>query len=228
MKVCSCCKIEKNESEFHKRKDKKDGLRADCKKCRSKKGALYRMGNLEDLKKRKKKSDVKNRENISARGRKYYSENREILLKKAKEYGDNNKEKISEVKKLYHQKNKEKIRDYKREYIKNRRSNDVNYRLKRIISCRIRNAIIYQYGERADSTINLLGCNIPEARIYLESKFKEGMSWENSGKWEIDHIKPCASFDLTDHGQQKKCFHYTNLQPLWASENRIKSNKFSE
>lgn len=52
------------------------------------------------------------------------------------------------------------------------------------------------------------------------------MSWDNFGEWYIDHIKPCCSFDLTDIEQQKKCFHYTNLQPLWAIDNLKKSGKY--
>ena len=52
------------------------------------------------------------------------------------------------------------------------------------------------------------------------------MNWSNHGSyWEIDHIIPCDSFDLTDIEQQKQCFHYTNLQPLTVSENRSKKNK---
>jgi hypothetical protein len=63
--------------------------------------------------------------------------------------------------------------------------------------------------------------------MHLESQFKEGMSWSNYGKqkdnrldsWEIDHIIPISTFDLTDEDQQRKCWHYTNLQPLWAIDN---------
>lgn len=68
---------------------------------------------------------------------------------------------------------------------------------------------------------DLLGCEIPHFRAHLESLWKPGMSWENYGfyGWHIDHIKPCAKFDLADPEQQKACFHWTNLQPLWAKEN---------
>lgn len=78
-------------------------------------------------------------------------------------------------------------------------------------------------------TLKLLGCSISELKIHLESKFQPGMTWENHGYgddcWHIDHILPCASFDLTQESEQRKCFHYTNLQPLWQRDNLKKSNK---
>jgi hypothetical protein len=74
-----------------------------------------------------------------------------------------------------------------------------------------------------DKFLDLLGCSLGFAKLYLESLFKEGMSWDNYGygndKWHIDHIIPCALFDFTDIEQQRRCFHYTNLQPLWQPEN---------
>ena len=68
-------------------------------------------------------------------------------------------------------------------------------------------------------TFDLIGCTPQQLKDYLESKFLEGMSWENRDEWHIDHIIPCASFDLTKVEEQQKCFHYTNLQPLWAVDN---------
>lgn len=68
----------------------------------------------------------------------------------------------------------------------------------------------------------MLGCTYVELRTHLEGLFQPGMTWENRGQWEIDHIRPCSSFDLLIPEQQKCCFHYTNLQPLWREENRKK------
>jgi tetratricopeptide (TPR) repeat protein len=78
------------------------------------------------------------------------------------------------------------------------------------------------------SSTELLGCNLSEYRLYLESKFTEGMNWDNYGRkgWHIDHIIPCASFNLSDYNQQKQCFHYTNTQPLWWWDNLKKSAKY--
>jgi hypothetical protein len=76
--------------------------------------------------------------------------------------------------------------------------------------------------------IDLLGCTIPEFMVHLEAQFVEGMAWNNYGPvWHIDHIRPCASFDLTDLEQQKLCFHFSNLQPLLAQENLSKGSKLT-
>ena len=74
---------------------------------------------------------------------------------------------------------------------------------------------------KTSTTKQLLGCSLEEFRAHLESKFKEGMSWDNYGRfgWHIDHIRPCSAFDLSDGVQQRECFHHTNLQPLWWRDN---------
>ena len=79
----------------------------------------------------------------------------------------------------------------------------------------------------ADSTnVDIIGCTIEEFKNYIESKFRDGMTWENYGPkgWHIDHIKPYKLFNLLDPEEQKKCCHYTNLQPLWWNENIAKSD----
>jgi hypothetical protein len=114
---------------------------------------------------------------------------------------------------------------YYRNYHQNRRKNDIRYR----ILCNLRSRLIggIKGNFKQSTTIELLGCSIEKLKQHLESKFKPGMSWSNYGKWHIDHIKPCARFDLSKPNEQKKCFHYTNLQPLWAEEN-LKKNKYGK
>ncbi len=83
-------------------------------------------------------------------------------------------------------------------------------------------------GYKNSSSEILLGCSIPNYKIYLERQFEKGMTWKNHGKWHIDHIRPCASFDLTRESEQLKCFNYKNTQPLWAIDNLIKNDKYEE
>lgn len=102
-----------------------------------------------------------------------------------------------------------------------------NRRIYRSLSARLRGALAEFRITKRESTIKYLGCSLEELKIYLESKFKDGMTWENYGMrgWHIDHIRPVSLFDLTDEQQVSVAFHYSNLQPLWARENIVKSNK---
>ena len=75
--------------------------------------------------------------------------------------------------------------------------------------------------------MSMLGCTLAEARAHIEAQFRPGMSWENHGEWEIDHIRPVASFDLTDPDQARAAAHFTNLQPLWSVENRRKGVRWN-
>jgi hypothetical protein len=84
-------------------------------------------------------------------------------------------------------------------------------------------------GTKSAPTLQLLGCSVAYLRAHLETRFRPGMTWENYGAvWEIDHVLPCAKFDLTDAAQQRACFHFSNLQPLFALENRQKGAKIYE
>lgn len=81
-------------------------------------------------------------------------------------------------------------------------------------------------GSKDAKTIDLLGCSINECKEWLEAKFKRGMTWENHGKkWEIDHVMPLAKFDLSNPQHRRMATRYTNLQPLWKSDNQAKSDK---
>lgn len=79
---------------------------------------------------------------------------------------------------------------------------------------------------KAATTMKLLGCSREVLLAHLEAQFQDGMTWENYGEWHIDHKRPCASFDLSDPEQQKACFHYSNLQPLWGIENLRKNDSW--
>ena len=90
---------------------------------------------------------------------------------------------------------------------------------------RIHCALQRSRSNRSTRYINLIGCSFAYLRGYLEAQFQPGMNWGNYGEWHVDHITPCAEFDLAVPAEQRACFHFTNLQPLWAEENMRKGSK---
>jgi len=149
-----------------------------------------------------------------------YQLNIEKERKKSREYYYKNKKK----QRLY---NKEYQKKWKPNYIKNREKNDIEFKILNRLRSRIRRAI--QRNSKAGTTLDLLGCTTKKCREHLENQFLPNMTWKNYGfgndKWNIDHIIPCDSFNMKKFEDQKKCFHYTNLQPLWQKDNLLKNNK---
>jgi hypothetical protein len=135
------------------------------------------------------------------------------------------KENISKKAEEYRIKNREKINHQTSKRTSERLKIDINFKIKVYLRNRIWSVL--KANKKSKRTLELLGCSIEFLKNHLESKFTEGMTWDNYGVggWEVDHITPCASFDLSDPNQQTQCFHYTNLQPLWAIENRSKGKK---
>jgi endogenous inhibitor of DNA gyrase (YacG/DUF329 family) len=125
--------------------------------------------------------------------------------------------------KKYYQEHKTEMNECNKKNHKNRLKTDIKFKVTHNLRTRIWSALKgiskYTYTEE------LIGCSIKQLKQHLESKFTEGMSWDNYDKWEIDHIRPCTSFDLRKPEEQLKCFNYINLQPLWMHDNRIKKDK---
>ncbi len=123
--------------------------------------------------------------------------------------------------------NRLKKNKYNREHVKKKIQSDVGFKIARNLRNRLWKLLRANEALKHDSALKLLGCTIREFREYFELQFSGGMNWNKylSGEIHIDHILPCASFDLTDPEQQKKCFHYSNLQPLWARDNYSKGSK---
>jgi hypothetical protein len=181
--------------------------------------------NAENVTKKQKKKlwYLKNKEKIKEYDRKY---RKEVFNKKRRERRKTDpeyKRRCYLIMKKSRQKPEFKLK--RNIYLKNKLKTDFNYKLIHTIRVRVKDVL--RGHSKSDSTINMLGCTINELWIHLEKQFKQGMTRQNHGKWHIDHIIPCSSFDLTKPEEQAKCFHYTNLQPLWASENLAKGSKIS-
>lgn len=121
--------------------------------------------------------------------------------------------------------NKQRKTSVKVAWQREKRRADPRYALENRLRARIKMAL--RTGAKASSTESLLGCTIAQLQRHLEAQFKPGMTWELvlSGAIHVDHKIPCAEFDLTDPAQQHRCFHHTNLQPLWKIDNLRKGSK---
>ena len=120
---------------------------------------------------------------------------------------------------------KEKIRQWQQNWERKQRAMNPAYKIKYNIKSRLGLLLKKQKITKRERTLDYVGCSFEDLKNHLEKQFKKDMTWDNYGLWHIDHIKPCASFDLVCPVQQLSCFHYKNLQPLWASENMSKGSK---
>lgn len=209
MKTCSECNTEKDITCFSRNGN---GLRSKCKECTNK--LRERNVIIHEVPKEgvfccsicKTNKDVKmfGNDTSSSRGIRYAC--RDCVNKKCTE---KRRENLENSRKKY------------REESRKKRSN-VKNRIRMNLGTRLYLAVEKKHG----NTMELTGCSKDDLYAHLESKFTDEMTWENYGKWHIDHIKPCASFDLTKVEEQQKCFHWTNLQPLWAIDNMRKGAKY--
>lgn len=172
-------------------------------------GRLWRKRNANRRKIYQRAWRLKNPNKISEHGKRHYRKYHTQHLEKQVRYRNGNLEKCREMVKISNTK---------------RLRNDPSYKLRKYLGGRVWTAL--KGSQKSLRTIDLLGCSIRDFWIYLESKFEVGMTRENYGKvWHVDHLIPCAIFDLSKREHQKRCFHFSNLQPLFAHDNLSKSSK---
>ena len=211
-KICKKCGESKSLDLFAKNKTMKDGCKTLCKQCFNAQMREYNSLHRDKKQKRDKIYSDTHKEEAAIYNKKWRKNNPDYeksphILKRKREYRKTTKRK-----------------EYLRTYYRGIRRENVNYKIAANIRGRIKAGLKAKRANRNLRTPEYLGCSFKYLRHYIESQFTEGMSWDNYGVhgWHIDHIIPCASFDLTDIEQQKQCFHYTNLQPLWAKDNLSK------
>ena len=215
MKKCNKCEYEKDEIEFHK----------GCSKCKSC-VQLYYQENKDKIKSKKEEWRKANQESILSYNKEYReknSQNRNLITNL---WRLKNKQLVKDYKVKYKEKNKDKVRLYFNEYNKKRKKNDSLYKLTVSIRTLISNSI-RKMGYTKKSKINeILNCSFEEFKSHIESKFQENMKWENYGEWHLDHIYPISLAKNEQHLLELNDFK--NFQPLWATENLKKSNKYEE
>ena len=202
-KICRKCKEEKRAKDFHNDRRTPDGLNRWCKICRNAEQIRYRKDNEEAFKARRKV--------------KYHAQVEKMRENKHK-YLPKMRTKKRAYDQIYRKEKALEIAAYKKTWEKERRNKPI-FKIKRNLRRRVHHAL--KGNLKAEKTFTLIGCSAEEFKIYLESQFLPGMTWENYGPqgWHIDHREPCYLFDLTNPNQQRECFHFSNQRPLWAKDN---------
>ena len=238
-KHCGKCRIYKCLTEFGSDKKNWDTLRSTCKECLKQ----YNQENKERKTEYNKQYWQDTKEEQKVKQKKWREENPDRVKENMKKWLEENAEYKKEMDKKYRQEHIEQYRENHRIWTKKRyhelktlqenAEKFAEHKIKYNTSRRIREILGQQKSERC---MDYVGCSLEDFRIHLECQFKEGMEWDNYGEtkekskknvWHIDHIIPCVTFDFSKPEEQRKCFHYTNLQPLWWKDN-ISKNDFLE
>lgn len=199
--ICGSCHTVKSAECFWIRNDT-NKPRGECKNCVMNRRDEWRSDNNEHYKAQAK--EYRARPDVNTKNKKYQ-----------KEYYN-----LPE--------NKQRKLALARENDRKRYQDNPNFKMKKILRARLTEMMKRQSTVKSDSTIKLLGCGVQAFKKWLEYQFTSYMTWENHGSyWHVDHIKPCASFNLTIEAEQKYCFHWSNMQPLTIKDNLEKSDTYN-
>ena len=217
IKFCPDCKQNKDRFEFSKANNK-TGLYTYCKICANIREKTYREHHKEERAEKDRIWYQNNKEKSLAISKEYHRSHKEEINKRSREYAETNKEKI----KAQRATKKDELNAYQKDYARNRCKSDSLFKFKKNI--RRSTSEAFSLGKKNKKTLEILGCSLEGAYSYIESLFQPGMTWDNYGsEWHIDHKIPLASANTLV--ETEELCHYTNLQPLWALDNILKSDK---
>jgi len=246
-KACNRCGVvtPATDEYFGRRKDTKGGLNAICKKCKAAENSAYRKATREARNKQKqewrknnpdkvkemsKKYAENNPEKLREKRIRYYYRNREVEADRSRKYRSENTDIVNRRKRDWEERNKERVNENRKLRLYERLK-DPDYEKKYCLN--------HSMANRMNASLNgnkngrawekIVGYTLSDLIAHLESRFTEGMSWENRGRggWHIDHIKPIASFNFksADDPEFLECWALDNLQPLWELDNLRKKDR---
>ncbi len=219
LKICSKCLHPKSHEEFATDSRLKSGKKNICKLCDNLRSSQYQKDNLVS---------------VLAKNRNWYRANPDKVIGYRSRINNRNKQRYSSDA-SYRKRRQRSAYDYrsnpdnklvinvKKRELRDKYAKNPLWRIVQNLRRRLNFAL---HGQRkVASTMRIVGCDAQALRSHLEALFVTGMSWDNYGQWHIDHIKPCTQFDMSIPTEQYKCFHYSNLQPLWAKDNLSKGGR---
>jgi hypothetical protein len=164
-----------------------------------------------------------------AKDRQYGNDHAKVRRERSRCWYYANLKYASDYSKIYRAANKEHLRQYYDNwrlvngdgYREQQRQNP-QYAMTNRLRARMNRIFQRAMVKKSISTMTFVGCTGAEFVRHIERQFVKGMTWENRNLWHIDHIRPCDQFDMNDLEQQRACFHFTNLRPLWRQLNQAK------
>ena len=212
IKICPKCDEigGKNKCGFNKNRTRKDGFACYCKICQLRQKKIWKLANPEKCKKYAKKYRLANFKNHREYVKKHYQANREKYKKQSRKY------RLA---------NPKKYKEYSRKHRK-----DPMVRLSYAISCGIRDSLKKGIGKNGRHWEDLVGWTFQQLKNRFVQLFESGMTWENHGRWHIEHRVPISAFNFSspEHADFKRCWALSNLQPMWAVENMSKHAKIDK
>ena len=215
---------------FWNDKYRENGLCSQCKFCMKEKQKERQLENPERVKELKRKWFLKNIKTERKRNRIQMKKWRREHTKQAREASRQNYERHKAQRIIQATKYRKthilEARKWVAKSSHKRFKNDQVFRMIGYLRHRVWRTIVREC--KSATTSELIGCSPKDLKAHIEKQFKAGMTWNNHSMtgWHVDHIKPCAAFDLTKPKEQRKCFNFKNLQPLWAKENYRKGCKY--
>lgn len=228
MQVCCTCRQNKLISDYHKDKSRKTGISPRCKECKSKTDKVHRSKNIDKIRENDKKyrSNPVVKEKARIRSSLWYYDNHEYAIQYRRIHYRENIEQYNLNRRKWYEKNPDFKKTYFKMYNKIRKERDPEYALRCNISQRIRQSIKNNKIKASRDIERLCGCSLLFMKQWIEYQFLSEHTWENHGKiWHFDHVKPMSSFNLENENDMKRCFHWSNLQPLGVKENLKKGSK---
>jgi len=220
MKECNICNKNLNREEFNRRNTTPDGLCNTCRKCynssRKSKKLIVSETHINKV-----CNTCSKTKSLTEFGTCSKSKDKHFhRCKECQKPSEWNKEKQTLSERKYCNNNKEKLQEKWR-----KRAENIQFRVKQRLCARIKSALKEVSLRKTDKTYEYIGCSYNFLKSWISYQFQVKMSWDNIGLWHIDHVIPCASFDLTNPESASECFSWKNLRPCWAEENMIKGSK---
>ena len=191
-----------------------------CVQCCSENRKRHIAANPEKHRELRRAERIRNADRIKTQKRASYLKNKAKHRERTKAWHEANREKALQYLRDWQANNADYCRQQKTAYYLRRKQTDAAFAVLTRLRRRINHFV--SGTNKSATTAELIGCSMEEFTAHLEDQFTDGMTWENRHLWHIDHIIPCAAFDLCDPRQQRACFHYSNMRPLWAFKNQSK------